>query len=366
MTAITATSGKSLSDRWDAFERRRAFAGQRVEFLADLGQALIEGKSSINQVLSASARRTPDPALSAAYRDVRDRLKGGMKLHVAFAPYFEPVENLLIESINTNAKTDTELGNGFVTAAGMIQNLSRTGKGLTQVMIDLAMALLTIGFVWLGVAHFAAAQFEQISPRKYWPEMSRIVIGMGDAMAGVWPITLGVIVALVAATAWAMPNWVGPRRRWADQKLPGFKLYRLVRALPLQMALGTFLAARIGFDKAIKSLVDRANPWERMYLHEMLGNLSGKHKRGVDIVDVGLFDWQAMVRVEVRSSGTDLDEALQHVAVQSAPRLVALLEKRVRDASTTIKMVQRIVITIVVASTAFVYLSTVQTAGRAF
>ena len=52
--AQLATRGQSLTERLDAFERRRAFSQQRVAFLTDLGEMMQEGKGSINQVLNAS------------------------------------------------------------------------------------------------------------------------------------------------------------------------------------------------------------------------------------------------------------------------------------------------------------------------
>ena len=364
--AQLATRGQSLTERWDAFERRRAFSQQRVAFLTDLGEMMQEGKGSINQVLNASARRTPNAVLSAAFRDVRDRVNGGMLLHLALQPYFRPMENMLIEAVSVNSKTDAERGEGFVTAARMIENLGSTGAGVARVLVDLFMTLLSVGFMWLGVAHFAAEQFAQIAPRRYWPELSRIVIGIGDSLVDVWPVTLGVIVAAVVAIAWALPNWIGTRRRWADQRLPGFRLYRLVRSTPIMMALGTFLAARIGFDRAIKNLLQRANRWEAMYLEEMLANFQARHERGVDIVDVGMFDWQAMVRVEVRSMGVDIDEALRYVAVEAGPRLAALINTRTKQASAGIKGVQRVLLLLVAAAIGFVYLAVVQNAGRSF
>lgn len=132
------------------------------------------------------------------------------------------------------------------------------------------------------------------------------------------------------------------------------------------MALGTFLAARIGFDRALKNLLQRANPWEAMYLNEMLANFGGKHERGVDIIDVGLFDWQAMVRVEVRSMGADLDKALQHVAVETGPELAEMIDTRMAQASMSIKAVQRVLLLFVAAAIGFVYLAVVQNAGRSF
>lgn len=362
MTSRTAT----LSERVDAFERRRAFSGQRIAFLNDLGKMMQGGKGSLNQVLSSSGKRTPKRALSAAYRDIRERVNEGLPLHVALQPYFRPMENMLLESVNVNAKTDEERGDGFVTAAKMIKNVSNTGSGVAQVLLDLAFAVLSVGFMWLGVAHFAAEQFAQIAPRKYWPEYSRMVIGAGDALVAIWPITLIAIVAFVVGLAWALPNWIGTRRKWVDQSVPGFRLYRLVRGTPLMMALGTFLTARIGFDRALKNLLQRANPWESMYLNEMLANFGGKHERGVDIIDVGLFDWQAMVRVEVRSMGVDLDEAMQHVAVETGPELAEMITARMAQASTSIKVVQRVVLLFVAAAVALVYLAVVQNAGRSF
>ena len=132
------------------------------------------------------------------------------------------------------------------------------------------------------------------------------------------------------------------------------------------MALGTFLAARIGFDRAIKNLLQRANRWEAMYLEEMLANFQARHERGVDIVDVGMFDWQAMVRVEVRSMGVDIDEALRYVAVEAGPRLAALINTRTKQASAGIKGVQRVLLLLVAAAIGFVYLAVVQNAGRSF
>ena len=91
-----------------------------------------------------------------------------------------------------------------------------------------------------------------------------------------------------------------------------------------------------------------------------------RHERGVDIVDVGMFDWQAMVRFEVRSMGVDIDEALRFVAVETGPRLAALINVRTKQASSGIKGVQRVLLLLVAAAIGFVYLAVVQNAGRSF
>src|SRR5207237_1890254 len=138
------------------------------------GEMIREGKGSIHHVLTASSRRAPTLAMSAAYRDIRDRLNDGHLLHVALAPYFTPMENMLIESVNMNAKSDAERGQGFITAAGVIARMQGIRAGVLQVLASLVFSILTVAFMGLGVAPFTAAQFEQITPRKYWPELSRI------------------------------------------------------------------------------------------------------------------------------------------------------------------------------------------------
>lgn len=363
MASANASRG-TLAERFDAFERRRAFMTQRVEFLNDLGEMLLSGKGSINQVLSASARRTPSLTLAAAYRDIRERVTGGLLLHVALAPYFRPVENMLIESVNVNAKTDAERGQGFVAAATMIHNLGGMRGGFLELIAAIVVSLLTVGAMGIGVAPFAAAQFEQISPRRFWPELARMVIDLGDTLAVYWPVSVLAAVGAITALLWALPNWTGERRRWADQKLPAFRLYRLARSTPLMMTLGTFLAARVGFDRALRAMLERANPWERMYLQEMAANFGGKQKRGVDIIDVGMFDWQAMVRVEVRSMGVDLDDALRYVAAHAGPKLVARVNNQLKGATATVRFLQRFALMLIAASVAFIYLSTVQNVGR--
>lgn len=351
----TSSNGEGLMQRFEAFERRRVFAKQRVVLLEDLGKMLLDGKGSITKVLTAMASRTPDAALSDAYTLIRQDVDTGKPLHEALEPYYRPIENMLIASINVNAKSDRERGEGFITVSQMIRYLELANEGLSSVFMAILKGIALIAFAW-SIALDTAKGFQELAGRKTWYPVSRVVVEVGEALFSVWPLTAGIMVGLAILIWWLLPNWVGKNRKWADQHVPGFGLYRAIRSMPIQLALGTFLAAKIGFDKALDQLILRANPWERMYLQQMKDNL--KSESGVGIVDVGLFDWQSMVRVEVRSVGKDLDEALQTVAVENAPDLSKRLAKQLNLAVLSITTAQQFILAAIVLSVVLIYVST--------
>lgn len=345
MANTTLGQQRGFAARFNAYEARRAFYAQRINFLQDLGVMMMEGKGSVVGMLTSLAKRTPSSALSAAFVDVRETAKGGSPLHEGLRPYYNDLEGTLIEAVNLRAKTDADRGEGFVTVAEMMRQIERTQSGMGKLFVAAVRVVVIVLLTWLGLGLFAAKQFEQLVPRTAWSDISVAVVSGGEFVLSVWPLSLGVLVGGGLLLTWAMPKWTGKRRKWADQNVPGFVLYRMVQATPIQMAMGAYLAAGLPFERALDILAGKSSRWVRMYLDEMRGLMRGR--LGVDIVDVGLFDWQAMARVEVRSAGSKLDEALQYVAVQSAPVLVALLEERIALARTALSAVQNILLALV-------------------
>ena len=343
---------------------RIAFRKVRKEFLEGLADAMQTPNSSTLTLLRTLSERTPDQSIAKAYRVMRERLGRGMSIGAALAPFFPREEQALIAAADQSAQTDIGRGRSLASVAKLIGSMSSVQSGMYGVLAQAVGSLIVIAFVWLGLGLHIGAEFGRALPRDRWPSLSAYVIGAGEAVVASWPIAVTVVLGLVVAGLWVLPNWTGRARRWADQHVPGFVLYRILRSSPRLLTLGGYLAAGLGFRGAISQMLASANPWERMYLEEMATRL--KSKLSVDIVDVGYFSWESMVQIDMRSQGGEIAAAMQDVAIASFPAIERSLNQRSQRAKWIVSGLQMVVVSVVVLSVALLYSATVTSFGANF
>lgn len=344
--------------------KRTAFRNFRQPFLAGLAEALQAPKSSTIGLLAALADRTPNQAVASAYRLMLVRLGKGMTIGAALAPFYPREERGLIAAADESASTDQERGRNLAAVAKLMGGMAIVRSGLVGVVAQAAGALVVICFVWLGLGLHIGSEFGRALPREKWPELSRYVIEAGEAIVSSWPVAFAALVGVILSVLWILPNWTGPVRRWADNRVPGFVLYRTLRAAPRLLTLGGYLGAGLGFRGALSQLIESANPWERMYLEQMAARL--KSRLSVDIVDVGFFSWESMVQVDMRSQGGEVAAAMQEVAISAFPIIERTLVETTQRAKRIVATLQMAVVGLVVLAVAMLYSAAVTSFGASF
>ena len=341
-----------------------AFRGIRRDFLEGFAHALLTPNSSPVALLRTLAARTPNRSVSDVYKAISRRLGAGQSIGTAIAPFFPAQERSLILAADQSARTDADRGRGFLVVAKMIGGLTTIQRSMYELVAQAIASLLVIAFVWLGLGLHVGGEFGRALPRERWPELSRYVIGSGEALLEVWPFAVFLVGVLVTGVLWIFPNWTGPARRFADRHLPGFVLYRTLRSSPQLLTLGGYLAAGLGFKGALSLLMASSNPWQRMYLEAMALRL--KSKLSVDIVDVGYFTWETMVQIDMRSQQGEIAAAMQDVAVTAFPIIERSLTTRAVQAKAFVRALQTAVVGVVVLAVALLYATTVTSFGANF
>ena len=163
-----------------------------------------------------------------------------------------------------------------------------------------------------------------------------------QALAPLWWVLLGGLVASIVGVMFALKTWSGPTRRQWDRKTPGLKLYREIHGSLVMIALGAYTAAGRGVGESCRLLAANASPWLRSYL----GTIQQRaHKeKGAEIVDVGLFEWRQMVRLVCLSAGIGLPEALRVVGLDASDVVARQLMQRLEQTDATLLAAQKAIV----------------------
>lgn len=351
-----------LQSRITAWRAKQAFRKNRITFLEDMGEVLMVGQSGLQLRLLALADRNRGKRIELAFREIYKKLNRGLSLAEAMRPYYNKKEFQLISSYDAGAIDDEQLGKGFLTAAHILEPLDEMGRGAMKLMLSTIISICIVGVMWLGIAGGFAHDMEQIQPRKKWPLISKVVIGSGEFLSQNAVLTVGFVVLVLGALIWAFPNWKGPARRWADQRVPGFVIYREYRSVLSLVALASFMSAKSGLAWSFNRLAEQANPWECDYIDDM--RRRSTIQSGVEMLDVGYFSDRIIDRMTLREGSGSLEDSLAHVAVRNADKLSASLKVRLDMAGKISGDVAKMAAGIVVVAVVMINVSTLETMSR--
>lgn len=346
----------SMSQKFNEWLAQRAFHSSRIAFLEDMGEVLVASQSGMQQRLLALADRNRGKSIEIVYRAIYQKLNRGLSLGEAVRPYFSRKEYQLIGSYDQG--DDAQRGQGFLTAAKILEPLDLVAKGAIRLMISAAVSAAIVISMWVGVAGSFAKDMEQVQPRKNWPAVSKAVIGSGEFLAQNAILTSGFLVILVGLLIWAFPNWKGRARQWTDKHMPGFLIYKEYRSVLSLVALSSFMSAKSGLAWSFDKLAEQSNTWEREYIYEMRRRSTSQS--GVGMLDVGYFSDRLIDRMTLREGSGTLEETLSYVALANASKLADNLKARLDLAVKAVNNSAMLAAGVVVIAVMMINLSTMQ------
>ena len=332
----------------------------RLKLLRDLAQVLMTEQADVTSVLRRVAKRNEGKAIGLAYLDMIDTLKQGKKNGYAEAlkPFFPDREFVLIKAFDVGAKNDKDRAQGFITAADILQPLAKLRQGFVKVVLSFSLSMTIVGLLWLVMAPSFGEMFQELLPRDKWFALSKGVIESAEFVLQYWWIGLPILIGLLVWLIWAFPNWTGGARRWVDQHIPGFVLYREYRSVIALVGMACFVKANLGLDYAFKQLRLLSTNWDGSYL-DSIQQRSKKYSAG-EMMDVGYFPDQIVDRIAMREGADTLENNLSAIALDNIKELTYEMNEKLTLAQKTAADVAKLLGGVIVISIALLIFSAIQ------
>jgi type II secretory pathway component PulF len=310
----------------------RAMRRRRLNVLADLSRIYQADNPNVQSALRRVADRNVGKPIEHAYRQIINSLKSGMEngVSAALRPYFPEREFLLVKAFDMGAKDDKERGEGLAIAASIMRPLDALRTGFLKLAGATLMSILLVLVLWLGFAPFFAELMGDLVPRDKWFFITKAVVRSAEIVRSWWMIGVPILIGFVVWVIWALPNWRGSTRRWMDQRVPGFFIYREYSSILTLVALASFLRANQGFDWAFKQLLRLGTRWESDYIDAVKKRSTqyGASK----MLDVGYFPDEVIDRIALREGTDSLEQNLANVALQNVTELTGAMTERLNVA----------------------------------
>lgn len=338
----------------------RAMRSRRLNVLADLSRILQSDKPNLQEALRRVADRNAGKPIESAYRNIISGIKSGKEngLSSALQPYFPEREYLLVKAFDIGATGDRERGEGFATAAKILKPLAELKKGFYKLLATAVFSSLVIGVMWLGMAPFFAGLLSGLVARDKWYLLSKVVVFSAEFLRNWWFVFLPLIVILIGWLIWALPNWYGNMRRWFDQKVPGFVIYREYSSIMTLVAMASFLKANQGFDWTFQQLRRLCTRWEGDYIDAI--QQRSKQYGASKMLDVGYIPDEIIDRIALREGTDSLEQNLSNVALQNVEELTGLMSARLAAARTVLGDVSQVLGGLVVIAIVLLILASLQ------
>lgn len=145
-----------------------------------------------------------------------------------------------------------------------------------------AVYLVTLYAVLLMIGGYIVPQFLDVLPLDKWTGWAYALYWMGELAVG-WPAPLifGGMAAYALWSCWALPRWIGPGRRFFDQYVFPFTIYREITGFTWLMSFVALLRANVPDVVALEGQIGSSSPWMASRLRPVRLGLSD----GLDLAD---------------------------------------------------------------------------------
>lgn len=125
-----------------------------------------------------------------------------------------------------------------------------------------AVYLVTLYAVLLMIGGYIVPQFLDVLPLDKWTGWAYALYWMGELAVG-WPAPLifGSMAAYALWSWWALPRWIGPGRRFFDQYVFPFTIYREITGFTWLMSFVALLRADVPDVVALEGQIGSSSPW---------------------------------------------------------------------------------------------------------
>jgi len=292
ITSRTPWLGR-LQYRMDCWQFRR-MRGEYCDYLAALLDGM-RGCRSLRDIFALDASRhgagTARGRLSARWLRIFE-ISGG-DLHGTWRDAFPQDELVLIRSAQAAGNRALVGALAELALAGKVEaDMRRAFAGAlwAAAVAMTLMYLMLLAVPWWTLPRLQQA-FSVLTP-EYYGNLTRKLIGLGDAVRQYWVVVLVLSCGAWAFVIWSMPALAGPLRKCLDRFFC-WRLYRHMQGLRLlgllSILLGGGEAQATRLRPALMSLGEGATPWLAAQIEDMCARIDAGFTEA-SIFDTGLLD----------------------------------------------------------------------------
>lgn len=231
-------------------------------------------------------------------------------------------------------------GRGAVTTA--LRDLARVGgtindarlafiKTVFMSLIGLVLASVMLLAVPFFFRPFFEKSFGFIPAEFYGPNTVRFY-ALADFIGAFWWIVLPLLLFAMTWVTWSLPNWTGPKRSWADERIFIYKLYRDFKGA-LFLASFASLTRSAGAEvtnqrNALLMMQSQVQPWLRWKINLMLSHMDDHGALDASMFDVGVVDKEVYFRVVDIVDARGISEGLTAAGLDSEGRAVKSIRSK--------------------------------------
>jgi len=193
-------------------------------------------------------------------------------------------------------------------------------------VVSLFVALTSVLLIPFFTAPRLAQAFISL-PAQYYGPVTQSLFGASDWLRQYWWMATVLVLALIWAVLWSLPNLVGPLRRRLD-RWSIWRLYRVVQAVRFLSLLAVLLQPRGNISARLKEalLIQQTGTtvWMSVHMDAMLARIEGGSE-AIDALDTGLVDDQTWWYFTDMVRTLGLDRGLQRTCERLAAHTVGKL-----------------------------------------
>lgn len=202
---------------------------------------------------------------------------------------------------------------------------------IAMALVGMTLAMSMILMMPFFFKPFFIKSFGFIPPEFYGPNTIRYY-KTADFVGAVWWMVIPAVIAGAMWVAWSLPNWTGRARRWCDENIIIYKLYRDFKGALFLATLASLTKSSGGEvtnqRSALLMMVKEVQPWLRWKVEEMLSRMDSRGALDASIFDVGVVDKEIYYRITDIFEARGLSDGLEIAGRESEERAVSAIESR--------------------------------------
>lgn len=314
-----------------------AFRSQRAEYyeyLADL-MSSSGGQRNMLDMFHADAQRykgKPRGVLSAHWAQRYDET--GADLAATWSGTLPEADLMVIRVAQNSGGVAMEQALRDISRVTTVVERARS-EFISTVAVGLFGLLLALGMLAalpLFLVPSLKSAFSFV-PLEKWGSAGQSLLSLSDAIAHHWLPALLVVFAAVAWVAWSLPNFIHPVRRWLDDHIALYRLYRDFRGALFLATIASMVRKRaaasgLRLNDALAELGASAEPWLRWHCEQIIERIDHTGGQGPDVFDTGVLDREVLYFLMDLVESRGFDEGLQKAGARTEKRAAVVVASR--------------------------------------
>ena len=333
-----AEIGQAMSRRFSPVGlAAMGFAKDRHEYyryMADL-MAGSGGRKNMLDIFRADAERyagTPRGVLSAYWAERYEET--GADLAAAWKGTMPEADLMIIRAAQNSGGAALEQAMRDVArVSGLVQQARSTFIGtILAGAFGVLIALGMLAALPLGLVPQIRESFSFV-PLEKWGALGQRLVRFSAWIAAYGPWVLAALAALATWVWWSLANFTGPARRWLDEHVLVYRLYRDFRGAMFLASVSSMVKRRSGsstlkLQDALLELGAQGEPWLRWHCDAIVENINQSGGQGPEIFDTGVVDREILYYLMDMVQTQGFDEGLHRAGARTEQRVVQVVGMR--------------------------------------